>query len=102
MTTSLITIIVAIFASSGIWSLILAIYTNKSKAKSAETELLLGLAHDRIFELCKDILKSGEMSEQEYDNLKHLYDPYIESGGNGTAEKLMKQVEEMKIELLTR
>lgn len=65
-------------------------------------ELLLGLAHDRIFELCKEVLRTGEMTEQEYDNIRHLYDPYIKMGGDGTAEKLMEQVEDMKISLLTR
>lgn len=100
MTSTLFTILVTIFASSGFWTLILAIYNNRQKAKSAETELLLGLAHDRIYELCKEILKTGDMTEQEYDNLRHLYDPYVKLGGNGTAEKLMQQVEDMKISLM--
>lgn len=100
MTSTLFTILVTIFASSGFWTLILAIYNNRQKAKSAETELLLGLAHDRIYELCKEILKTGDMTEQEYDNLRHLYDPYVKLGGDGTAEKLMQQVEDMKISLM--
>lgn len=100
MTSTLITVLVTVFASTGFWSLITAIYNSRSKAKSAETELLLGLAHDRIYELCKEILKTGDMTEQEYDNLRHLYDPYVKLGGNGTAEKLMQQVEDMKISLM--
>lgn len=100
MTSTLITVLVTVFASTGFWSLITAIYNARSKAKSAETELLLGLAHDRIFEQCKDILKRGDMTEAEYDNLRHLFDPYKKLGGNGTAEKLMQQVEDMKISLM--
>lgn len=100
MTSTLITVLVTVFASTGFWSLITAIYNARIKAKSAETELLLGLAHDRIYELCKEILKTGDMTEQEYDNLRHLYDPYVKLGGNGTAEKLMQQVEDMKISLM--
>lgn len=99
MTSTLFTVLVTIFASSGFWTLILAIYNNRQKAKSAETELLLGLAHDRIYELCKNVLKTGELSDSEYDNLRHLYDPYIKMGGNGTAERLMKEVEDLKITL---
>lgn len=99
MISNIITILVTIFASTGFWTLILAIYNNRQKKKSAEAELLLGLAHDRIYGLCKEILRTGEMTDQEYDNIRHIYDPYIKMGGNGTARKLMEQVEDMKISL---
>lgn len=102
MTSTIITIIVTLFASSGFWTLMLAIYNNRHKTKSAESELLLGLAHDRIYELCKEVLKNGEMTDQEYDNIRHLYDPYIKMGGNGTAAKLMEQVEDLKITELAK
>lgn len=102
MTSTIITIIITLFASSGFWTLILAVYNNRHKAKSAESELLLGLAHDRIYELCKEILRTGEMTEQEYDNIRHIYDPYIKMGGNGTAKKLMEQVEDLKITELAK
>lgn len=97
---SLVTVLITVFASTGFWTLIQTIYNNRQKAKSAEIEMLLGLAHDRIFELCKDILKRGEMTDQEYDNLKHLYKPYIALGGNGTAQKLMEQVEDLKVSIM--
>lgn len=99
MTTNIITILVTIFASTGFWTLILAIYNNRQKKKSAEAELLLGLAHDRIYKLCKGILHTGEMTDQEYDNICHIYDPYIKMGGDGTAKKLMEQIEDIKISL---
>lgn len=99
MTSTIITIVITLFASSGFWTLILAIYNNRHKAKSAEVEMILGLGHDRIYELCKEVLRTGEMTEAEYDNIRHLYDPYVKLGGNGTAAKLMKQVEDMKISL---
>lgn len=99
MSNTLITILVTIFASSGFWTLILALYTNAHEKKSAETELLLGLAHDRIFALCKEILRTGELTQEGYDNLLHLYKPYKECGGNGTAEKLMKDVADMSLKI---
>lgn len=99
MTSTAITVLVSVFASTGFWTLILAIYNNKKKAKSATTEMLLGLGHDRIYELCKEILRTGELTDQEYDNLRHLYDPYIKLGGNGIIKKLMEQVEDLKISL---
>lgn len=97
MSTTLITILVTVFASSGFWTLILAVYTNRHQKHDAKTEMLLGLGHDRIFELCEGILKRGELTQAEYDNLLHLYKPYKKLGGNGTAEKLMKEVENMDI-----
>ena len=90
MSTTLVTVLVTVFASSGFWTLILAVYTSRH-------EKLLGLGHDRIFELCEGILKRGELTQAEYDNLLHLYKPYKKLGGNGTAEKLMKEVENMDI-----
>lgn len=95
MSSTLITILVAIFASSGFWTLVQAIYTARHKAKSAEVQMILGLGHDRIYELCKEILRKGEITHEEYDNLLHLYEPYKLLGGNGTAEKMMIEVKEI-------
>lgn len=95
MSTTMITVLVTIFASSGFWALVQTVYSNKHRAASNETQMLLGLGHDRIYELCKEILKTGEVTHEEYDNLLHLYEPYKALGGNGTAEKMMQEVKDL-------
>lgn len=94
-TDIIITILVSVMASTGFW----AFLTNVANRKSANTKLTLGLAHDRIMELCLKYLERGWMTTGEYDNLyNYLYVPYEKCGGNGTAARLMKEVQN-KVEI---
>lgn len=85
-----VTIVVAVFASTGFWSWVQKL----GERKDARTKMLLGLAHDRILSLCEEYLKRGYVSRAEYENLdKYLYKPYIELGGNGTVKHIKAQVD---------
>ena len=84
-------IIVAIFASNGFWQYM----QNKKNAKSAETELLIGLAHDRIYELCNTYIARGYVTTSEYDNLMYIWRPYHKCGGNSTGDKLVHEVDDL-------
>lgn len=87
-----ITVICAVFASNGFWTLI---QTRREK-KDAKVQMILGLGHDRIIHLCKYYLEQGSISADDFENLyKYLYLPYKDMGGNGTAEKLMGRVENL-------
>lgn len=91
---SIVTIACAVFASSGLWALIL----KKSDKKNANTRMLIGLAHDRIIYLGMTYLERGYITQDEYENLKdYLYKPYEEMGGNGSAKKIMQEVEKLPI-----
>ena len=71
---------------------------NKDKKKSAERDMLMGLAHDRIIFLGSQYISRGSITKDEYENLHdYLYKPYQELGGNGTATKIMNEVEQLKI-----
>lgn len=60
----------------------------------------MGLLHNRICELCEKYIVRGYVLEWEYEDLiDYIYKPYKTLGGNGTAEKLIKEVE--KLPLLT-
>jgi len=90
----LITIVCSVVASGGFWSY-LSKHTDK---KSASTKMLLGIGHDRIIHLCIKYLERGWITHDELENLHdYLYVPYKELGGNGTAERLMKRVDSLKI-----
>lgn len=85
----IITIVVAVFGSSGFWAWL----TSKKQKKSAETKLLLGLAYSEIIKRCEWAIEKGYMPTDDYNDLnRYLFEPYEETGGNGTAARLMKAV----------
>ena len=92
------TIIVAIFASSGFWAFLLAVVNKIFDKRSAKNKMLLGLGHDRIIALCEKYISQGWITSEDYENLHdYLYIPYKKMGGNGTAEKLMHDVDNLSI-----
>lgn len=93
-TQMLITIAASLTASSGFW----AWFMRKTDKKSATTQLLLGLAHDRIIFLGMEYLKRGWLTKDEYDDfIKYLYNPYANFGGNGLAEKIKDEVTKLPL-----
>ena len=90
----IVTIFCSVLASSGLWTLIM----KRNERKDAKTKMLLGLAHDRIITLGMGYVERGWINHEEYEDLKrYLYDPYRELGGNGTAERVMKEVDKLPI-----
>lgn len=89
---SIISAIIGIAASSGFWSFL----QHRHDHKSATKRLLLGLAHDRILFLGSSYVNRGYITKEEYDDLNsYLYEPYKEAGGNGSAEKIMNEVNKL-------
>ena len=97
-TEPIITIILAVFASTGFWSLITTIYNKKASKQSAETKLLLGVAHNIIFDKCEKYLKRGSITPEELEDLLYIYTPYVDSGGNGTAKLMVEQVRTLLVQ----
>lgn len=90
----LITLAGTIFAGQGFWAFI----QTRSSRKSAERQLLLGLAHDRIIFLCSKYIEQGYITADEYEDLVHyLQEPYSAFGGNGIAERMFKAVQQLDI-----
>lgn len=96
-TTIILTVLGAVFASTGFWALINNVYQARSKKQSLEQRALLGLLHERIYERCEACIARGSVSREEYENLEFLYKPYIEMGGNGTARRLFEEVDKLPI-----
>ena len=91
----IVTLVVAIFGSTGFWSWV----QNRSKKKSAESRLLMGIAYSEIIRRCEHYLKNGCIGTDEYNELnRYLFEPYAEMGGDGTAQKLMDEVRKLPTE----
>ena len=89
MTQTILTIILAIFGSTGFWALVTQIISSRS----ASNQMLMGLCYERLVTKCKNYIHQGYIPIDEFEDLhKYLYDPYKKMGGNGTAEVLMNKV----------
>jgi len=99
MVLQIVGLVLAVFASSGFWQYVIYKAQTKDRQKSAESRLLMGIAYSKICDLSGKYIERGSISRDEYSDLKkYLYDPYREMGGNGTCERLMKEVDKLPIE----
>lgn len=109
---TIITAVIAGVCGSGVTGLIQFLITRHDKKEDDSKEKLdvllkkvqqtqnavLGLDHDRLFYLCQKYIEKQEITKEEYENLyKYIYKPYTEMGGNGTGERLMKEVSNLHI-----
>lgn len=93
-TQDVILVVSAILASSGLW----AIMSKILDKPSTNTQMLIGLGHDRIVHLAKVYIERGWVTVEEYENLHYyLFTPYVKIGGNGTAKGLMNKVDQLPI-----
>lgn len=91
---TIVTVACSIMASSGFWAFV----TYKGNKKNANNELLVGLGHDRIVSLGMMYIDRGHITKDEYENLHdYLYVPYEKAGGNGSAKRVMTEVEKLEI-----
>ena len=87
-------IVVSAIASSGLWAYV----QKKMDKKDAKTQLLVGIAHDRIIWLGMAYIDRGYITQDEYENLiRYLYEPYAALGGNGSAKRIVNEVNKLPI-----
>lgn len=91
----LLTIISSVLASSGLWAYV----TKRTEKKDVKTQMLIGLGHDRIVYLGMRYIERGWITKDEYENLyDYLYKPYVSMGGNGSAKRIMIEVDRLPIQ----
>ena len=100
----ILSIVVAVFASTGFWTLINNVIQKHSKHKDALTRLILGMAHDRIMELAQTYINRGYILQDEYDDFfKYYYEPYLELDGvdgEGSVEQIVEnQIKKLDIQM---
>jgi hypothetical protein len=90
----ILTIVISLIASSGFWLTL----TQFREKRTTKDKLLMGLAHDRIVYLAMHYIKRGYVTREEYESIHDfLYLPYFMLGGNGTAKRLISEVEKLPI-----
>lgn len=90
----LLTVFSSVLASSGLWTYI----TKRLEKKDVKNEMLMGLGHDRIMYLGMFYIERGYITSDEYKNLyEYLYTPYEKMGGNGSAKRVMNEVNKLPI-----
>lgn len=94
LTQIIVTVFSAVLTSSGLW----AFLTKRMEKKDVKTAMLVGLAHDRILYLGMKYIEQGFITRDEYENLyEYLYKPYKAMGGNGSAKRVMDEVDKLPI-----
>lgn len=88
-----LTIFTSVLASSGLW----AFLATKFERDSAEKDILIGIGHIELVFFGMQYIERGWITQDEYETLKELYDPYIKLGGNGSGKKIMQEVEKLPI-----
>lgn len=95
----ILTIVLSVIASSGFW----AFLTTRLNRNDAKTELLMGMAHDRIVTLGMKYIERGYITKDEFENLHtYLYSPYLKnlkSNGmeDGSVVRIMESVCRLQI-----
>jgi hypothetical protein len=90
----LVSVLVAVGASSGAWGFVMHYITKKE----AKNDLLMGIAYDRIVTLGFKCIEDNYISDEDYELLvEKLYKPYLKRGGNGLAKRVIAQVETLRI-----
>lgn len=88
-----LTIFASVMASSGLW----AFLGNRLDKRSAERDLIVGIGHIELVFFGLQYIERGWITQDEYETMKELYDPYIKLGGNGSGKKIMAEVEKLPI-----
>lgn len=94
MSQFILTIISSVLTSGGLWTYI----QRKTEQNDNKKEMLIGLGHDRIVSLGMTYIERGYITQDEYENLNdYLYIPYRKMGGNGSAQRIMEEVNKLPI-----
>lgn len=90
-----VTILVAVFSSGGLWAFVQHQIDKKDKKKSAMENGMLSLLHDRIYSIAQDAIEKGYMTFEDFENLGCMYKPYHNLGGNGTGKDLYERARDL-------
>lgn len=83
--------VTALLGSSGIWMWV----KTKSDRINSEDRLLLAVARNQLVKQGREYLKRGYITMDEYEEYEDNYKLYSDLGGNGLAQRIFKQVDDL-------
>lgn len=104
MSDTTMTLLIAIFGSNGLFSVIVLLI-NRHFAKKDKKEddkatfkmVLEAVAHDAFYEDCRRLLVKDSITEEELDNHNYLYRAYHAMGLNSTGDRMHQLVLEKPV-----
>jgi hypothetical protein len=88
-----LTIFTSVLAYSGLW----AFLASKLERDTVEKDILIGIGHIELVFFGMQYIERGWITQDEYETMKSLYEPYKKLGGNGSGTKIMQEVEKLPI-----
>ena len=95
MSETTITLLIAIFGSNGLFSVIILLMNRHFAKKDKESDeqetfkmVLEAVAHDAYYDDCRRLLKKDDITEEELDNHNYLYRAYHAMGLNSTGDRM--------------
>lgn len=79
-----VTIIVAIFASSGFWDWL----KSRRKKMTPYEQVTMAIGREKLNKLSKKYIKMEYIPEDEFESFKELGEAYLEAGGNTMVKEL--------------
>lgn len=100
---TIVSILTIVMGSAGLWSFLAARRERKAAQNSNDTvrteamiQMMMGLGYDQIVTRGLGYISRGWISKDEFEDFDKLfYIPYKILGGNGLAEKIRNQVEQL-------
>lgn len=90
----ILTVFGSVAASSGFWTYL----AHRNDDRQAVDQMIRGLAHDRIIHTGQGYIRRGWISWDEYEDwVTYLVKPYTALGGNGIAERIVREVDSLPI-----
>lgn len=90
----MLTVAGSVLASSGFWAWL----SRRTSDRSATREMIRGLAHDRVVRVGTRYIRRGYLTLDEYDDyMNYLAKPYQNMGGNGLAERVILEIQNLPI-----
>ena len=93
MSGTVVGVILAVFASSGFWQLVIYKVQSRDRKKTAAEKALMYLLRQDLIERCDYWLDQESIPINEWTSLVQENDIYHELGGNGDMKERMEELD---------
>lgn len=93
MSGTVVGIIIAVFASSGFWQLVIYKVQSRDKMKTAAERALMYLLRQDLIERCDHWLDKESVPINEWTSIVEENEIYHELGGNGDMKERMEELD---------